>query len=193
MTAHHAFLVHVTGVTNAGKSTFLAAAPAPWGRVEIGKLMRAKYPPSHFKGQSNPTHTAAEAWQMYLTGIAECEDRGCQIILIDGQPRDHKQLDAVLASRRHTRFLRMFLHLWAPAEILAARAQARDGADEEKLALTRQRLVNDAQPNYSILCRVLAAGEMVRAFDTSAKSWHVKEAVATIENVAYDNARQGGM
>jgi hypothetical protein len=189
---HPTFLVHVMGVTNAGKSTFIAKAPAAWGRVEVGKMMRAKYPPDYFKGSAAPAHTAAEAWQMYLAGIADCEDRGCGIVLVDGQPRDHKQTDAVLASRRHGRFLRMFLHLWAPAAVLTERARARDAGDAAKMALSQQRLRNDVGPNYDILCRLVAANESVVAFDTTTPTW-IEGAVCAVKNIAGDNDRQGGL
>jgi hypothetical protein len=178
-----AFLVYVTGMTNAGKSTFLNAAPQEWGRVEIGKWMRAKYPPSHFAGQSNPKHTAVEAWQMYLDAVARFEEAGCSIILIDGQPRDTEQCEAVLHDKYH-RGHRLFLHLWAPPEILAARAKTRDGDDAEKMALSHARLTNDVGPNYHLLCRVASAGEPVMIRNTTAATWSIDAVIDDIHHAA---------
>jgi hypothetical protein len=185
MTTHFspAFLVYVTGMTNAGKSTLLNAAPAEWGRVEIGKWMRAKYPPSHFAGQSNPKHTAVEAWQMYLDAVARFEEAGIAIILIDGQPRDTEQCEAVLADKYH-RGHRLFLHLWAPPEILAARAKARDGDDAEKLALSHARLTNDVAPNYHLQCRIASAGEPVLTRNTCATNWQIRSVIKDIQMAA---------
>jgi len=177
------FIVYVTGMTNAGKSTFLHAAPLQWGRVEVGKWMRAKYPPSHFKGQSNPAHTAVEAWQMYTDAIDLFEGEGRSIILVDGQPRDIDKMEAVLADNRHSGH-RLFLHLWAAPEILAERARARDGRDAEKLALSQARLVNDVAPNYHLLCRIMLAREPLLLFNTSSATWNVADVVTDIYRAA---------
>lgn len=200
-----AFLLYLLGCTNAGKTTFIDAAPADWGRVEVGKQMRAKYPPSHFAGQSNPAHTALEAWAMYEDGIAAAERNGATIILIDGQPRDARQCEAILKDDRHSG-RRMFLHLWAPPGVLAMRARARDGGDSEKMALTTARLVNDIPPIYNILCRLQSRGELVIVRDTSASDWSLRDAImdagllgmARMREVAsererLDDGRQGGL
>lgn len=161
-------LVYVIGPTNAGKSTFLAHVGKfkHVGLVEVGKMMRAKYPPSHFAGQSNPAHTAAEAWQMYLDGVEAHKAAGKSGIYIDGQPRDTKQtLELLRVPYRN----RVFLHLWAPLEVRQARAEARDKDDPAKLELSRQRLVNDDPQVYNVVSRLEAShSERVVHVDTSA-------------------------
>jgi predicted kinase len=178
-----AFLVYVNGVTNAGKSTFINAAPADWGRVEVGKMMRAKYPPSYFAGQCNPKHTAAEAWQMYVDGIRTGEAEGRRVIVIDGQPRDSDQCEAIIADRRH-HGRRLFLHLWAPPDTLLARARARDGDDADKLALTMARLTNDVTPNYDLLCRLTLAREPIVMRNTKAAAWNITDVVRDVAFLA---------
>lgn len=167
-------LVYVTGMTNAGKSTFLDAhrEDPRHAFVEVGKALRAKYPPSHFAGKCNPAHTAAEAWAIYLAGVAQAEAREeVAFVFIDGQPRDAIQIEAVLADRERAG-RRIFLHLWAPERTLRERAQRRDGADAERLALSMARLTNDVAPNYLTVCRLLSAGERVIIADTTAPSYN---------------------
>jgi hypothetical protein len=183
-----AFLIHVIGCTNAGKSTLLAAAPQDWGRVEVGKTLRAKYPPSHFAGQCNPKHTAVEAWQIYLDGVAAAEAEGRRIILIDGQPRDVDQCAAALSDRHHIG-LRMFLHLWAPPETRAARAHARDGADPARMALTTARLINDVPANYEVLCALMAKNALVVTVDTNANEWSTRDLVMDLGTLAQTHLR----
>jgi predicted kinase len=152
-------IVYVIGATNAGKSTLMDAVrqDTTQGTIEVGKLMRAKYPPEHFAGQSNPAHTAAEAWQMYLDGLAAAEAAGKQAVWCDGQPRDMKQLLEVTSASTQ----RIFVHLWAPAEIREERARARDAADPAKLALSLERLNGDLPALYNILTTLLLLDEIV--------------------------------
>ena len=155
------FIAYIIGPTNAGKTTLLdlAAKRPDVGVVEVGKYMRAKYPPSHFKGQNNPAHTAVEAWQVYCDQLKANEDAGKILILVDGQPRDTKQTIDILNDRdRQDR--RVFVHMWAPTEVLAMRSQNRDGGDPEKLALNTARLVSDMPSNYNVLSRLLGAGRL---------------------------------
>jgi cytidylate kinase len=153
------FIVYVIGATNAGKSTLMDAVKndVTQGTVEVGKMMRAKYPPEHFAGQSNPAHTAVEAWQMYLDGIAQAEAAGKQAVWVDGQPRDMAQLAKVTA----TSDPRLFVHLWAPAEIREERARTRDAQDPAKLALSLTRLNGDLPALYNILTTLLLLDEPV--------------------------------
>lgn len=70
-------LIFVIGATNAGKSTLISAAKeVGCGTVEVGKMMRAKYPPEYFQGQAAPTKTQGEAMQMMMDGIEQVRAQG---------------------------------------------------------------------------------------------------------------------
>lgn len=130
-------LVFVTGPTNAGKTTLLEEADkhSQTHAVEVGKYMRAKYPPSYFAGQCNPKHTAVEAWQAMLDMIEQApEEAVC--ILIDGQPRDLPQAADCLELEYDQRYI----NLYAPYELRLQRALDRDGGLGEE---SRARLFNE--------------------------------------------------
>lgn len=174
--------IFVIGTTNAGKTTLLGeAAKLPEvGVVEVGKMMRAKYPPDYFKGQSNPAHTAVEAWQMMIDKLTENMQAGKRVSFIDGQPRDIKQLNDVLAMchRDPLKYNFRFLHLYAPIEIRTQRAQERDAGDPAKLELNRQRLQNDNISTYEIVTRLqLLCPEAIRTVDTSESGYNYAQLV----------------
>jgi ATPase subunit of ABC transporter with duplicated ATPase domains len=89
-------VVAIMGPTCAGKSTFLNYAvekdPGHVGLVEVGKMLRAKYPPSYFEGQAAPAKTQKEAWDMCEGRIRDHLAEGKTIVLVDGQPRSHDQV-----------------------------------------------------------------------------------------------------
>lgn len=151
-------LVFVMGATNSGKTTFLEKMakdyPNPVGLVEVGKMMRAKYPPEHFAGQAAPKHTAIEAWSMMTVAVEHCIDGRKRLILIDGQPRDMEQaigvLDKYYSDTDNLSSVK-FLHMWALPDIRIARATNRDGHDVEKLALSIARMHNDPLQLFEIL------------------------------------------
>lgn len=182
------YLVYVIGPTNAGKSTLLnyAATQPDVGLVEVGKMMRAKYPPEHFKGQSNPAHTAAEAWQMYLDGVHAHTVDPKLLVLIDGQPRDREQTSKILGERRP----RLFLHLWAPEDVRRARAELRDAGHPGKLELSLQRMTNDPPQLYDVLSRLHAAGEVLHTVDTSSDRYTVDAQFAALSYLAKRAALQ---
>jgi hypothetical protein len=182
-------MVYVIGPTNAGKTTLLnlCVLDPRIVTVEVGKMMRAKYPPSHFQGQNNPKHTADEAWQMYLDGVQRGIDNPeCKLTVCDGQPRDVKQTEDVIADKR---FHKLFVHLWAPDEVRERRAEARDFDSPEALALSKARLVNDIPSNYGVLVRLLNAKETVWSYDTSAASYSARLLLDTLLAHAYYHRR----
>jgi cytidylate kinase len=137
------------GPTGAGKSTLLAAfGRNKWvGLVEVGKMMREKYPLSHFQGHGSPTHTQKEAWQMCLDGIATHTALKKHLIVIDGQPRNMEQFDLARALPNP----RIFVHLWAPLAVREARVIGRDNANPEALKLAQSRLTGDLSNLYNIV------------------------------------------
>ena len=183
-------MVYVIGPTNAGKTTLLdlCALQQTICTVEVGKMMRAKYPPSYFQGQSNPKHTADEAWQMYLDGVQRgIDSTECRLILCDGQPRDVKQTEDCIADKR---FYKIYVHLWAPDAIREARADARDFDSPEALALSKARLVNDIPSNYGVLVRLLNAKETVWSYDTSSTTYSPRLLLDTLMSHAYHHRRK---
>lgn len=169
-------ICYVVGPTNAGKTTFLnfVSKRAGVGLVEIGKMMRAKYPPEHFAGQAAPAHTATEAWQMFLDKIDEHEAAGKVIAFADGQPRDTTQTLAVLARPDS----RVFLHLWAPSDVRTARAIHRDRDDPMKLELSMQRIISDDPACYNVLSRLACRDECILHYDTSSPDYSLEATFA---------------
>lgn len=172
-------LVFVMGMTNAGKTTFMSAVEkVPGvGRIEVGKLMRAKYPPEHFQGQDNPTHTAVEAWGMFTDGLADSLANRHRAVFCDGQPRDIPQARDSLAL--DDRFNLRYLVLFASRAERLRRAVDRDGKDlspsikdsvikcwpkpcsytiPKALELSLLRMTNDYSTNYEVLATLGAAG-----------------------------------
>lgn len=169
-------LVNIIGCNGTGKSTFIehvketygAGTPADnsrnyYGTVEVGKLMRAKYPPEYFSGQGNPEHTQQEAWQMFLDGVARCQKAGNRLCLIDGQPRTLKQAIQMVTDFPEA----MYAHFSAPKETRQRRLNARDSSDPSKHALAMARLDHDVGQNYEVLSYLLAMDKVVLGWDTN--------------------------
>ena len=152
-------LIFVMGATNVGKTTFMDLCrgyPRQVGLVEVGKLMRAKYPPEHFKGSGAPAHTQVEAWQMMTDGIAahaagtDPHVPSVGVVVIDGQPRNVEQTQWALAMPNP----KVFLHLWCPPDVRQDRAQKRDAADPAKLELSMRRMIDDPRVLYDCLTMI---------------------------------------
>ncbi len=147
------FLFFVIGPTNAGKSTFLNEVKRARGSrvhlVEVGKLMRAKYSPDHFKGQANPEHTKVEALEMLFSGIEEGAKNGAQFILVDGQPRDPEQ-GREIACHPIDRS-KAVIQLVCPREERERRARGRDKENPAALKLALDRMDRDVLGIYEVL------------------------------------------
>ena len=181
----HIPLVFVLGATNAGKSTLMDSVRSypRIGTVEVGKMMRAKYPPEYFKGNASPAHTNDEGIRMGLDGIIAEEAAWKDICFIDGQPRTLKQVDAFCALPNP----KSFLHLWAPDSVRRERAIARDGHDAVKLGLSLERLHGDAPALLDVLSVLLAGGERVTTWRTDRDEyspWGAANAAANLHGVA---------
>lgn len=147
------FLFFVIGPTNAGKSTFLNAVkeayPSKAHLVEVGKLMRAKYHPDHFKGQANPNHTKVEALEMLFAGIKEGSDRDANFILVDGQPRDPEQGREIM--NYPTMRTKAIIQLTCPRAERERRARERDKDNPASLQLALDRMDRDVLGIYEVL------------------------------------------
>lgn len=170
-------LIFVMGATNVGKSTLMNAASVCGtsehptfstitneliakgilGTVEVGKKMRAKYPPEYFKGSGAPAHTQKEAWGMMQSGIAEAAAHGKVAVVIDGQPRNPEQTKWAMGMPNP----KLFLHLWCEPEERERRAINRDGQDQAKFELASKRLVDDPRVLFDCLTMLMLAREIV--------------------------------
>jgi len=166
-------IISVIGPTNAGKSTFMnAVREAPrTALIEIGKWMRAKYPPSYFKGSGSPRHTEKEAWGMLLDGLCRAKEGDMDRVLIDGQPRNGGQAALFCLHFPQARFIL----LDAPHEVREGWARHRDGDDPEKMALTTQRLESDYRDMYDTI-KVLVQHHMpIHVIDTTGPDYDPRE------------------
>ena len=155
----------VMGCNGVGKSTLMDTVDAGWeqyGTIQVGRMMRAKYPPDHFKGSNNPKHTADEAWQMLLDGLAAHYVSGKKHVFVDGQPRDVKQVQDCLRLWPDSNYL----HLFASEESRSKRCEGRDGADPEKMKLAIARHESDMVNNYKVLCVLMEAGARITTNNT---------------------------
>lgn len=158
------------GPTCSGKSTLLHLTrntdPDRVGLVEVGKMLRAKYPPDYFKGLNNPQHTAQEAWELCENNVKAMREEGKDVILVDGQPRDIPQVGLCIYKFSTVEFDRHFLLIDAALDERERRARAsRSGDDLETLAIPR--LTNDMVAYYSVLTELTKQGQSFEVFDST--------------------------
>jgi hypothetical protein len=181
-------LAFIMGPTNAGKSTLIQATKdyyPQFGTVEVGKLMRAKYPPEFFQGQAAPKHTAVEAWQMMLDGIADAGAK--KAVLIDGQPRDIEQCERSILLP----YPKLYIVLTASAEVREFRARARDSADPKRLELALARLHGDLPILNSIVSMLRDYGKQVREFSTESHNYQPLDVLRLIETFTAPGSSEG--
>ena len=146
----------IMGPTNVGKTTFMDYAKEQPGckTVEVGRMLRAKYPPEYFAGMAAPQHTQKEAWQLMLDGLDIAERQGAERVFVDGQPRDMQQAErCVKFDNSHFRLI------WVPASIRESRAKERDGGDPAKLELSLRRLQTDLLTGYDVAMYVATVAD----------------------------------
>lgn len=156
-----AYLYFVIGATCAGKGTLLDAMAKLGGDkvklVQVGKVLRQRYHPDHFKGSAAPEHTQVEAWQIVEDGIKDNDK--CRAIFIDGQPRDKKQLSTVVADYFiEGPYTASFIHVWENKNTREERAVKRFEGDPASLKLALDRMHSSTQDSiklYEILSEIL--------------------------------------
>jgi predicted kinase len=149
----------IMGTTCAGKSTFLDDTLEKYkddiGVVQVGKLLRAKYPPEYFEGQAAPEKTKIEAWNICYNTTNELVEEGKSIILIDGQPRDEEQTELCINNWNESQFKKHFILLDAP--LVERKSRLADRFDKEdpdylgNLKLAQDRLEGDAKNYFYVL------------------------------------------
>lgn len=165
-------IIHLMGTTCAGKTTVIdkMVALSPSVRaIQIGKLLRAKYGEGYFNGQSNPAHTASEAYEIYIESVQKAIDDGMEMILIDGQPRDLQQAkDMTKLWKGHN--VQYFL---LNAEHHIREERARTGRTPgPSLDLAVARLTNDYKDNFVVLAYLLERGYKVSVIDTGSEGFN---------------------
>lgn len=162
-TDHRPLLVFVMGPTGAGKSTLLDllrqcdADVCRVATVEVGKTLRAKYPPEHFAGQCNPQHMQEEAWAICEEGVKSAREAGAQLILVDGQPRDIPQVHLSIERFPDSEYRKKYLLLYVPLEERDRRV--RDRKDYESLA--KPRLTNDMVAYFAVVSELQRKGHII--------------------------------
>lgn len=164
------------GTTCSGKSTFLEYAekkhPDLIGTINVGKMMRAKYPPEHFKGSAAPEHTEVEAWGMFCTALRKHITAKKKLILADGQPRSYNQVQWAIEMVNDVKFTVEFILFDCRKRIRQARLVERFADNPESLNLGLERLTNDMVLYYTVLAELVHADlkvEIIKtdtAFDT---------------------------
>ncbi len=91
------YFIAVIGATASGKSTFIDFAkkqyPDYFTSINIGQILRAKYPPEYFEGQGTLDKTEDEVRKLVEDAVKEFVSSDKQVLLIDGQPRNQDQIE----------------------------------------------------------------------------------------------------
>jgi len=158
------------GTTCAGKSTFLdyceTKHPDLIGTINVGKMMRAKYPPEHFKGSAAPEHTEVEAWSMFTGEMQRHLDADKKLILADGQPRSYNQVQWAIELKDSVIFPVEFVLFDCRKRVREMRLVDRFAGDPESLDLGLQRLTNDMVLYYTVLAELTGAKVAVEVIRT---------------------------
>lgn len=176
-----AVIFAIMGCSCSGKSTFIeevknvinSSSPAfKMGTVEVGKMLRAKYPPSHFQGQAAPAHTQEEAWALCLESIKELLEKNVKVIFVDGQPRSIDQIFRMAKLPEQLDVCVRYVSLYTDPLTRMQRGIYRDSLNRHAMYLTMQRFHNDPPAQYEIIMNLLAAGTVVRVVDTTFQPAH---------------------
>jgi adenylate kinase family enzyme len=145
------------GPTCTGKSTlisYIANNHPDVGVVSVGKILRAKYRASYFKGSGCPQETAEEAWNLCEENVEKFLTDDKKLILIDGQPREVDQVDKILHAWGD--LCLRFILLDAGTDVRAARAALRYRPEQvEEIELTKNRLYADVLSNFKVVAHLL--------------------------------------
>lgn len=152
-------ILHLMGATCSGKTTIinkLLSLSDEVAAIQVGKVLREKYGEDYFKGQAAPAHTADETEQIYKHGLAKAVKAGKKLIVIDGQPRDERQVAMCLdtCSQYSGEYQLSFTVVHASHAVREERARSgrKPGPD---LDLALARLNNDYKNFYDAVIPLL--------------------------------------
>jgi len=159
-------LMFVMGPTNCGKGHLIQHACKHYGAwgVQVGNLLRKKYGPAYFNGQQAPEHTRVEALNMMMDNIRLAVEKGYSLILVDGQPREPSQVDAIFdnfigPSRDGEVYYNVFfLLLHCPDSLREQRAKERD-TDPAALELSLKRMTKDIGELQKLFYEIARRGQ----------------------------------
>lgn len=165
-------LVFVMGCTGSGKSTFLNKLKTEYsdkhGYVEVGKILRAKYPPEFFNGQAAPKHTQDEAWNLCHESVKKNFNKS--FTFIDGQPRSVDQVDNIFRFFK-TEYTKYWLFLDASIEVRRKRIQEKYLNDSASLDLGLQRVTNDIISYHPVLLKLANKPVYIQKVNTEDQFW----------------------
>lgn len=147
----HPLMVYVMGTTNVGKTTFLGESQKKgrrhiFGTIMVGKEMRRRYPPEHFKGLGAMESTEQEAMDIFHEQLNDCKAAGKEIILVDGQPRTLNQVAMTEALPK-----RLYLFLTEEEDTIKERMVERAAGNQAELDMSISRFGNDKKMLYDVL------------------------------------------
>lgn len=165
------YLVSVLGVTASGKTTFIDFAkkqcPDLVRSVNIGQILRAKYPPSYFEGKDSMPKTEQEVQEILEDYVREFNSSESEVLLIDGQPRTIHQID-FLEHLIDKYKLDGIQYVWV--DCLDAEREKRGtkrSKTEDELELFNARKVGDKISVFEVLFSLLDRMDTVVTCDTS--------------------------
>lgn len=149
-------IILLVGCSGSGKSSLISAfegLPTESGvaTVRLGKILTAKYPLSHFKGQAAPDHTQDEAWEIVQDHVGKAFVSGARLCVVDSFPRKEFQVDDIM--RRWPNDAR-FVHLYCDEKVRTDRLTFRDKSDPVKWEHTLLRIENEESEVYRVLCSI---------------------------------------
>lgn len=136
--------LYIVGVTCTGKDylmDFMESQDPTIGSVRVGKILRERYPPDHFKGSGAPEHTEKEALEIFESEIQRL--KGKRTVLISGQPRRLSQIKPTIGKYKGS-----IIWLHASDDVIRQRISNRSEADQE---LALQRIKNDKIDLYTVM------------------------------------------
>lgn len=150
-------LLCIMGPTNVGKTYMLNYAKNTYDSchiISVGKILRKKYHPSVFKGKQAPSNMTEEAKKLMVDGIIEGINRNKKLILVDGQPREMPQIEAIFDNFINGKYSnQLYVHfviLHCDDEVRMQRLMKRD-KDPSLLELSKKRFKNDVKEIEKLL------------------------------------------
>jgi adenylate kinase family enzyme len=168
-------IIFVMGPTNVGKSHFInkmASEAKNVGLVEVGKYLRAKYPPEKFEGQMDFSELKAE--NIMIEHIEHRIQEGFGTVIVDGQPRSDVQVDRAHDFLTNTAYPvnPVFVLLECPDEIRRERMLKRDKNNSD-LQLSQARFQRDKDQYVAILDKIRSLNHPIETIDTSKELPHI--------------------
>lgn len=163
-------VISIMGSTGSGKTTIVQEAMAsddPYvSGVQVGQIMRKRYPPEKFRGLACLPETEEEVRALLLEALIDADFHQVRYFFVDGQPRSVGQYEWLHDLRREMKFDWCAFYLTVPRDVQIARLRKRD-MQPSAYELALQRIVNDEQQLAPVLDVITEQGDTLRLSDTS--------------------------